>query len=105
MSLAELAGQLDACVVAAWIDVRTGGVIAQHMAGADPFAGAALAVAAEVMRSRERPPRAVLLSERHVHIMQRGRDPQRALVVVCERSANLGLAVSLVRSVADAEAA
>jgi hypothetical protein len=104
--LRAFAERVPDCVVAAWVDTRTGAVLAQHARSADPFVAQALDAATEVMRSRERPPRMVLLSARHVHIVQRAaRDANRVLVVICERSANLGLAVAIVRSLLDADAA
>ena len=103
--LQDISERLDDCVVAAWVDTHTGNVIEQHTARSDLFVSSALDAATEVMRSRERPPRMVLLSERHVHIVQRSRDAHRVLVVVCERSPNLGLAVSMVRAMLDAEGA
>ena len=114
MSLLEtISDRLGDCLVAAWVDARTGNVLEQHtpdprlaaMPRGDDFVTSALDAAAEVMRSRERPPRMVLLSEHHVHIVQRARDAHRVLVVVCERSPNLGLAVSMVRALVDAEGA
>jgi hypothetical protein len=106
--LHELADRISDIIVAAWVDARTGIVIEHHTPpsptgahGAD-FVGSVLDAAGEVMRLRERPPRMVLLAARHVHIVQRtAHDPSRVLVVVCERSANLGMAVSLVRSLVD----
>ena len=104
--LAEISSAVPDCVVAAWVDTRTGAVRDQHVARPDPFVAAALEAATEVMRSRERPPRMVLLSRRHVHMFHRmTSDPHRVLVVICERSPNIGLAVALVRSFAEAEAA
>lgn len=114
MSLLEtISERLGDCLVAAWVDARTGDVLEQHapdprlaaIPRADDFVTSALEAAAEVMRSRERPPRMVLLSAHHVHIVQRARDAHRVLVVVCERSPNLGLAVSVVRTLVDAEGA
>lgn len=103
--LAELAGAVADCIVAAWVDVRTGAVLERHVVRDGPEVGSALDAAAEVMRSRERPPRIVLLSARHIHILQRmADDPRRALVVICERSPNIGLAVALVRTFASAAA-
>jgi hypothetical protein len=107
VTLAELAGAVRDCVVAAWIDARTGDVLERHaMPNADDAEVApALDVAAEVMRSRERPSRMVLLSPRHVHIVQRvARDAHRVLVVICERTPNIGLAVAHVRAFADSAA-
>lgn len=104
--LAEISGQVPDCVVAAWVDTRTGAVRERHVERPATFIDAALEAATEVMRSRERPPRMVLLSARHVHMFHRmAHDPHRVLVVICERSPNIGLAVALVRSFADAEAA
>jgi len=108
--LAELAASVTDCVVAAWIDARTGAVLARYTAdGGQPLdtaLDAALDAATEVMRSRQRPPRMVLLSARHVHIIHRlAADPRRALIVICERSPNIGLAVALTRKFAEAEAA
>ena len=106
MSLLQaISERIDDCVVAAWVDARTGSVLEQHTARSDLFVSSALDAAAEVMRSRERPPRMVLLSEHHVHIVQRARDAHRVLVVVCDRSPNLGMAVSMVRAMLDAEGA
>jgi hypothetical protein len=103
--LATVAERVD-CIVAAWVDIRTGAVIAQHAASDDAFIAPALEAAIEIMRSAERPPRMVLLSEHHVHIVHRNaNDPYRVLVVICRRSPNLGLAVSLVRGLMEAEAA
>lgn len=104
--LAEIADAVDNCVAAAWVDARTGVVLDRHAGEPDAFVASAIDAATEVLRSHERPPRMVLLSKRHVHIVQRvARDPHRALVVICERSPNIGLAVALVRSFAEAEAA
>lgn len=101
--LSDVTSAVPDCVVAAWVDTRTGAVRDQHVVREAPFIAAALDAATEVMRSRERPPRMVLLSQRHVHIFHRmTADPHRVLVVICERSANIGLAVALVRSFADA---
>ena len=106
MPLATIAERVEGCVVAAWVDIRTGAVIDQQPARDDAFIGPAIDAAIEVMRSRERPPRMVLLAARHVHIVQRTpTDPNRVLVVICERSANLGLAVSFVRMQLEAEVA
>ncbi len=103
--LAEIAGAVPDCVVAAWVDTRTGAVREQHVVRDDGFIAAALDVATEVMASRERPPRMVLLSARHVYMFHRvANDPHRVLVVICERSPNIGLAVALVRSFAEAAA-
>jgi hypothetical protein len=60
--LDEIAGAVPDCVVAAWVDTRTGAVRDQHAVRDHGFIGAALEAATEVMRSRERPPRMVLLS-------------------------------------------
>jgi hypothetical protein len=104
--LAAISERVTDCLVAAWVDIRTGAVVEQRVARPDPFVASALDAAIEVMRSRERPPRMVLLSARHVHIVQRtAHDPHRALVVICERSPNLGLAVSTVRMLLEAEPA
>ena len=104
--LAEISERVDDCIVAAWVDTRTGAVLEQHAARADLFVSSALDAATEVMRSRERPPRMVLLSARHVHVVQRtARDPHRVLVVVCARSTNLGIAVSVVRAMVEQEGA
>lgn len=104
--LPEIAGAVTDCIAAAWVDVRTDAVIEQHVVRDAPLVAQALDAAIEVMRSSERPPRMVMISARHVHIVQRlAADPRRALVVICERSPNLGLAVALVRAFAGAEAA
>jgi hypothetical protein len=105
-ALADIAGAVRDCVVAAWIDARTGDVIERHdppRAHADELVAPALDVAAEIMRSRERPSRMVLLSPHHVHIVQRmAGEAHRVLVVICERTPNIGLAVAHVRAFADA---
>lgn|GEM_PF-5684927 len=104
--LPEIASAVPDCVVAAWVDTRTGAVREQHVVQDEAFVAQALEAATEVMRSRERPPRMVLLSARHVYMFHRMiSDPHRVLVVICARSANIGLAVALVRSFAAAEAA
>ncbi len=105
MSLLEaITGRIDDCVVAAWLDIRTGSVVEQRPAHSEPFVAPALDAAIEAMRSRERPPRMVLLSARHVHVIQRTtHDPSRVLVVICARSPNLGLVVSQVRALLEAE--
>ena len=104
MPLTAIVERVQDCVVAAWVDIRTGSVIAQHPPRTDAFIAPAIDAAIEVMRSRERPPRMVLLSLRHVHIVQRTtRDPNRVLVVICERSPNVGLAVAIVRMQIEAE--
>jgi hypothetical protein len=101
--LADIASAVTDCIVAAWVDVRTGALLEQHVVRDSPLVAPALDAAAEVMRSRERPPRMVLLSTHHIHIVQRvAHPPCRALVVVCERSPNIGLAVALVRAFAAA---
>jgi len=106
MPLATIAERVEGCIVAAWVDIRTGAVLEQQPPRDDAFIAPALDAAIEVMRSRERPPRMVLLSARHVHIVQRTlHDPNRVLVVICERFANLGLAVSLVRMQLESEVA
>jgi hypothetical protein len=98
--------RVEDCIVAAWVDLRTGTVIDHHPAHGDAVIAPSLDAAIEVMRSRERPPRMVLLSERHVHLIHcTAADPQRALVVICGRSPNLGLSVSLVRALMESEAA
>ena len=105
-SLGELAGTVRDCIVAAWIDARSGGVIEQHIAQPGPHVEPALDAAIEVMRSRARPPRMVLLSANHVHIVQRvPSDRRRVLVVICDRSPNIGFAVALVRAFVHAEGA
>jgi hypothetical protein len=102
--LAAIAERVDEVVAAAWVDLRTGEVLERHAPRPELALALALDAAAEIMRSRERPPRVVLLSERHVHIVQRtARDPNRVLVVICDRSTNLGMAVAQVRSMVDAE--
>ena len=99
--LSALAGEIRDCVVAAWVDTRTGDVIERCVVRAGPRVDPALEAATEVSRSPERPPRMVLLSPHHVHIVQRPpRDPHRALIVICERSPNIGLAIALVRAFA-----
>jgi hypothetical protein len=103
--LPEIAGAVPDCVVAAWVDTRTGAVRDQHVVHDHGFVAGALEAAIEVMRSRERPPRMVLLSARHVYMFHRMvHDPHRVLVVICERAANIGLAVARVRAFALAEA-
>ena len=104
--LPDIAGAVRDCIVAAWIDTRTGAVLERHVLRDGPLVATALDAATEVMRSRERPPRMVLLSPRHVHIVQRlPADPRRALVVICERSPNIGLALALVRAFIEPEVA
>ena len=100
--LAEIAARVPDCLIAAWVDPRTATVIEQQVVRADPEVAFALDAATEVVRSPERPPRLVLLSARLVHIVQRvAADPNRVLVVICERSANVGFAVAVVRSMAE----
>jgi predicted nuclease of predicted toxin-antitoxin system len=102
--LETIAERVDDCLIAAWVDTRTGLVIERCAKRDDDFVAEAVNSAIEVMRSAERPPRMVLLSDNHVHIIQRTtHDPHRVLVVVCARSPNLGLAVSIVRMTMDAE--
>ena len=101
--LVDIASAVRDCIVAAWVDTRTGALLEQHVVRDGPLVAPALDAAAEVMRSRERPPRMVLLSAHHIHIVQRvAHAPRRALVVVCQRSANIGLADALVRAFAAA---
>lgn len=105
-SLSELADEIRDCVAAAWIDIRTGDVIERCVVREDSSVDPALAAATEVTRSPERPPRMVLLSPRHVHIVQRPPgDAHRALIVICERSPNIGLAVAMVRAYVAGEVA
>jgi hypothetical protein len=102
--LDEVAARIDDCVVAAWVDIRTGDVVEQRPLRSEPIESPALDAAIEAMRSRERPPRMVMLSARHVHVIQRtAHDPNRVLVVICGRSSNLGLAVSQIRMLMEAE--
>jgi hypothetical protein len=104
--LIDIAGAVHDCIAAAWVDTRTGAVLEKHVAKDGAFVGPALDAATEVMRLRERPPRMVLMSSRYIHIVQRlALDPRRVLVVICERSPNIGLAVALVRKFAETEAA
>ncbi|HEX3766349.1 MAG TPA: hypothetical protein VHW23_46975 [Kofleriaceae bacterium] len=105
-ALGELAGAVRDCIVVAWVDARTGEVVEQHVARSGPEVEPALDAAIEVMRSRARPQRMVLLSARHVHIVQRlASERRRVLVVICDRTPNIGFAVALVRAFVDAEAA
>ena len=104
--LAEITAAVRDCIVAAWIDTRTGQVIEQQVVRDGPDVAPALDAATEVMRTRERPPRMVLMSSRYIHIIQRSApDPRRAVVVICQRTPNIGLAVALVRAFTEAEAA
>lgn len=104
--LGEFAGTVRDCIVVAWVDARTGEVIEQHVARPGPEVEPALDAAIEVMRSRARPQRMVLLSARHVHIVQRlPSERRRVLVVICARTPNIGFAVALVRTFVEAEAA
>jgi len=104
--LATIATRVEDCLVAAWVDIRTGAVLEQQPPHTDELIAPAIEAAIEMMRTRERPPRMVLLSARHVHIVQRTvLDPNRVLVVICARSANLGLAVSMVRREMETEVA
>jgi len=104
--LVDIAGAVRDCIVAAWVDTRTGAVLEQHVLRDGPLVATAVGAATEVMRSSERPPRMVLLSARHVHIVQRvAGDPRRALIVICERSPNIGLALALVRAFIEPELA
>jgi len=105
-SLADLSGSVRDCIVSAWVDARSGAVIEQHVVRAGDHVAPALDAAIEVMRSRQRPPRMVLLSAHQVHIVHRmAADPRRVLVVICERTPNIGLSVALTRAFAEAEAA
>ena len=100
--LAEICAAID-CIAAAWVDTRIGVVVEQRTSREHALIGPALDAMTELMRSRERPPRMVLLSAQHVHIAHRqARDPHRVLVVLCDRSANLGFAVATVRSIFEA---
>lgn len=102
MSLAEICGTVHDYIAAAWIDTRAG-ILQHHALRDEPFIAPAFEAAREVMSSLERPPHMVLLTARHVHIAQRmTSDPRRVLVVICERPANLGLAVAGFRSIFDA---
>lgn len=104
--LTTIAERVEDCFVAAWVDTRIGSVIERHAPREEPFIAPALDAAIEVMRTPERPPRMVMLSADHLHIVQRTvNDPHRVLVVICGRSQNLGLAVSVVRMLMDGEAA
>lgn len=103
--LAELAQRIEDVEVAAWLDVRTGEVLEQQTTRDDSFVSSSLDAATEMMRTRERPPRMVLLSKRHVHIVHRTtKDPHRVLVVIMARSPNLGMALALVRQLAETAA-
>jgi len=103
--LARIASELPGCVATAAIDTRTGAVLSQHIESDDPFAAQALAVAIEAARACERPPRMVVLSERHIQILQRRKhEPHCVFVALCARSPNLGFAVALMSSLIAAEA-
>lgn len=103
--VAQIAAELPGCIAAASVDARTGAVLSQHAQSDDPFVAQALAVAIEAARTCERPPRMVLLSERHIQILhRRKREPHCVLVAICTRSPNLGFAVALMSSMIDAEA-
>lgn len=105
MTLAEITERVPNCVVAAWIDARTGGVIEQRAVAETTRVGEVLETVIEIVRSPERPLHAVLLSREHVYITRRARaQAKRVLVVVCGRSPNLGVAIALVRALVDADA-
>jgi hypothetical protein len=104
--LGGLADAVRDCVVAAWVDARTGDVLERHVVRDGFDLELALDAATEVMRTTARPRRTVLLSARHVHIVQRlPADRRRVLVVICDRSPNIGFAVAVVRAFVEAEAA
>ena len=99
--LTAIAEHVPDCVVAAWVDARTGEML-HHHARSDESAAAVIDPVIEILRSPERPRSLVLLAARRVYIAHKVRRlAHRVLVVVCERSANLGVAVALVRAHAD----
>lgn len=85
------------------MDARTGAILGRCAIRDDGDVELVLETVIEIVRSPERPPHTVLLAPKQVYIARRSlRDLHRVLVVVCARSPNLGLAVALVRSAADA---
>lgn len=103
MTLVELAERVPDCILAAWVDARTGATLERHARRDDAEIDRMLDVVIEIVRSPERPAHTVLLAPRQVFIARRAAgDRHRVIVVVCERSPNLGLAVALVRSAAEA---
>lgn len=103
MNLEQLAERVPACVTAAWVDVRTGSILEQRTVRDPARVEQVFDAVVELVRSPERPRCTVLLARDHVYIARRpdGQD-RHVIVVVCERSPNLGVAVALVNAAADA---
>lgn len=97
-ALADVVLHVPDCLAAAWIDGRTGELLDRHVASHANVDGAVETVI-EIIRSAERPQQLVLLGAQLVYIARRvNHDGHRVLVVVCERSSNLGMACAMVRA-------
>ncbi|MEZ4401358.1 MAG: hypothetical protein R3B06_15140 [Kofleriaceae bacterium] len=102
-TLRELADRAPDCLMAAWIDARTGDVAAVHPSDAGARYQDALATSIEIIRSPQRPGRTVMLSADLVYVLQRtASDSSRVLFLLSRRTANLGVVVALVRGLAEA---
>ena len=97
MKLGEILERVPSSVLAAWIDSRTGATLEKQAANMRPGDSVGLEAVTEIVCSPDRPRRMVLMSAEVVFIAQRPTaDSHRVLVVMCERTPNLGLAVVLV---------
>jgi hypothetical protein len=103
MKLDEILERVPNAKVAAWIDSRSGATLEKLAVGPSGFAGvsagavAGLEAVTEMVCSPDRPRRMVLMSASEVYIAQRpAADSHRVLVVVCQRTPNVGISVVLV---------
>lgn len=97
MKLAEVLERVPNSVLAAWIDSRTGATLEKQAAIERQGNNVGLEAVTEIVCSPDRPRRMVLMSADAVFIAQRPiADSHRVLVVMCNRTPNLGLSVVLV---------
>jgi hypothetical protein len=103
MRLEQILERVPNSLLAAWIDSRNGTTLEKLVAGSSGLAGVGASVSAgldavtEIVCSPDRPRRMVLMSAREVYIAQRpAADSHRVLIVVCQRTPNVGIAVVLV---------
>ena len=97
MRLDQVLERVPNSVLAAWIDSRTGATLDRMSAGAGQSATLGLEAVTEIVCSPDRPRRMVLMSASEVYIAQRpAADSHRVLIVVCNRTPNVGISVVLV---------
>ena len=95
-------------VLAARVDVRRGEIVERHRVGdgLGEHEDDVLLAALEMLRTQERPRRLFVLSEKHVHLYRREtHEPNLAVVMVAERSLNLGLVLAELGAASNAASA